>query len=499
MKVKLNRLFLLLSLLTVIIFFGLRLFYLNTLPVFVDEAIYVRWSQVMKNEPSLRFLPQSDGKQPLFMWSVMPALKFIADPLVAGRLISVLSGLFTLIGVGVFAYLLSNSLLTGIAGSLVYSLVPFTVFFDRMALVDSMLAMFGVWSLVTGFLFIRTRRADLAMILGFVLGGGLLTKSPAIFFYAWQMILALFFYFPLLKKKTGDHAKLIGGWLLAFIISQAMYAILKLGPSSHLIGSRNLDYVYSFKEVLTHPLVPLIANLQTSIDWYLALLTLPVLFLAVFGLFTKLRFPFFALLCLSLLPLLAQGAIAKVYTSRYILFTTLPVITAAGLGLGVMLSERKLRIFGLLLLIVPLFCSFLYAYYPEKANMPYDMHTGYLEEWTAGTGQREVAAYLIDEAQKGHKIVVGTDGYFGTLPDGLQIYTQNYPGITVIGTGVMFDKVPLPLANSSPDNQIFLLLNRSRNLLPESELAKLTLIKSYDKSPRSDGTHETLQFYRLNK
>ena len=49
----------------VILFFGilLRFTNLNSLPIFADEAIYVRWSQVMRAEATLRFLPLSDGKQ----------------------------------------------------------------------------------------------------------------------------------------------------------------------------------------------------------------------------------------------------------------------------------------------------------------------------------------------------------------------------------------------------------------------------------------------------
>jgi len=63
----------------------LRLYRLDYLPVFADEAIYIRWAQIMKSESTLRFLPLSDGKQPLYMWSVIPFLKLIGDPLIAGR------------------------------------------------------------------------------------------------------------------------------------------------------------------------------------------------------------------------------------------------------------------------------------------------------------------------------------------------------------------------------------------------------------------------------
>ena len=55
----------------------LRFSYPNSLPVFADESIYIRWAQIMRSEATLRFLPLSDGKQPLFMWAAIPFLKII--------------------------------------------------------------------------------------------------------------------------------------------------------------------------------------------------------------------------------------------------------------------------------------------------------------------------------------------------------------------------------------------------------------------------------------
>src|SRR3990167_2345049 len=77
----------------------LRFANLNSIPVFADESIYIRWAQIMKAESTMRFLPLSDGKQPLFMWLVIPFLKIFSDPLLAGRITSGLAGIGTLIGI----------------------------------------------------------------------------------------------------------------------------------------------------------------------------------------------------------------------------------------------------------------------------------------------------------------------------------------------------------------------------------------------------------------
>src|SRR3989344_7269042 len=120
-------------LLFLILIFGLvlRLYNLTILPVFADEAIYIRWSQIMSAEPTLRFLPLSDGKQALFMWVLMFLVRRFDDPLFIGRLISVLSGLGTMTGVFVLSFILFKSKKVAIVTILIYAVSPFVLFFDR--------------------------------------------------------------------------------------------------------------------------------------------------------------------------------------------------------------------------------------------------------------------------------------------------------------------------------------------------------------------------------
>lgn len=485
------------SILAIAIFFFLRLSKLNNIPVFVDEAIYVRWSQVMKSEANLRFLPQTDGKQPLFMWSTIPFFKLSSDPLVAGRLVSVATGFGTLLGIAFLTYLLFGDLLVVSLSVLAFAILPFSVFFDRMALADSMLAMFGIWSLGLSVLFAKTRKLDHAMFLGFAIGGGLLTKSPAIMFYIWLAVSVLFFFRP-----KGNKIKAFGNLLLGFvaiaIISQVMYGILRLGPAFEMIGARNQDYLFTWKEILVHPFNPLIGNLKTTLNWLWLLFSPTLLITIIFGLFPKkTRTLSIFLIVISLIPLIAQAAIAKVYTSRYALFAVLPLVPVIGFGLNWLVTRKGLLIkfSSIILLVVPFVISILCVFAPTKAPLSYDMHTGYLEEWTAGWGQKEVAQYLIDLESKGEKIVVFTEGYFGTLPDGLQIYTNGHPNITIVGSNPYITNIPEGLTNTSPENKRYFVINKSRNHMQPSIVERLHLIKEYPKPARLDGTQEALQFY----
>lgn len=474
------------------VFALLRLSKIYSVPVFVDEAIYVRWSQIMKNEASLRFLPMSDGKQPLFMWATIPLFKVVSDPLVATRTLSTLAGLSSMIGLGILSYLFFENISISLLTALLYAVTPFTVFFDRMALADSMLAMFGVWTLVFFKKFLDKRSFDWAMLTGFAIGGGLLTKSPAIFFYLWIFLLAIF-QINFRSENKKSYLNLLIGTFYILAISQVMNAILKLGPNSNMVGSRNLDYLYTFKEVLSHPTVPLIGNLKTTWNWLWILLTPTILLGVVFGFINKKhRNLFYLLLLCSFVPLFSQALIAKVYTSRYILFAIYPLIPLATLGLS------RLKYYFLIpVLFVPLGLSLWNIYSPKNAPLPYDMANGYYQEWTAGWGQKEIANYLINLHNQGKHIVVFTEGFFGTLPDGLQIYTQGYSNITIVGSTPYVEIIPEGLANTSRDNERFFVLNKSRNHLSSSELAKLELIQEFPKYPRENGTTESLQFFRL--
>jgi len=486
------------SLLAFILFFFLRLSKQNNIPVFVDEAIYVRWSQVMKNEPNLRFLPQTDGKQPLFMWATIPFFKISDDPLISGRLVSVVSGFGTLIGIGMLSFLLFGDILVASLAMLILAILPYSVFFDRMALADSMLAMFGIWSLVFSVLFAKTKRLDIAMLLGFSIGGGLLTKSPAIIYYLWLVISLIFFFRPK-ENKIKDLGKLLLALFAIVLISQMMYGVLRLGPAFEMIGARNQDYLYSWKEVLGHPLNPLIGNLKTTINW-LWLLFSPSLLLALFFGFIpkKLRPSSIFLFLIALAPILGQAAIAKVYTSRYALFAVLPLVPIIGFGLFWLVTRKGIliKLSSIIFIAVPLIIALLCVFSPTKAPLSYDMHTGYLEDWTAGWGQKEIANYLIDLETKGEKVVVFTEGFFGTLPDGLQIYTNGHKDITIVGSNPYVGSIPEGLINSSPKNSRYLVLNKSRNHLNAGSLNNLILIKEFPKPLRLDGTQEILQFYR---
>jgi hypothetical protein len=479
-----------------LLYFATRLFHLTKLPIFADEAIYIRWSQIMRNVPSLRFVPLQDGKQPLFMWLTIPFLKVFNDPLLAGRMVSVFSGFFTLLGVITLPIILSflnirkfGHLKISLISGLIYVLAPFTFFFDRMALVDSLLAGFGIWSLNLSILLAKNKRLDIAMILGMVLGGAMLTKSPAIFFVGLSVATVVFLN---VKSKMLNVKSLV---LIAISLALAFmfYNILRLGPNFHMLGLRNKDYVRSVSEILSNPIQPTFARLGDIGRYYWHYLTPPLLILGVLGLIKgikKFKRLWLVLIVWLVGPLLVQAVIAKNFTARYILFTVPVFILFSGYGLLVMyrlfgLSKNigtELCLAFLVLLIVPaMFFDYHLWFSPAKANLPKDERAGYLEDWTAGQGISQIAQYL-KSLPENSNIVVGTEGHFGTLPNGLEIFVDGIDNVTVIGIGYPVKSIPEPLIESKEaGNNTYLVVNQSRYKIEGSEAERLELIQAYEK------------------
>lgn len=485
----------------------LRTYNLLAIPIFADEAIYVRWAQVMRNEPTLRFLPLSDGKQPLFMWTVMGILQFFADPLIAGRIVSALSGIVSLIGIFFLAYRLFKSKEGALLAVFLYAVSPYAVFFDRMALVDSMLAVFGVWSLYFAVLTAQTLRLDTAMMTGFMLGGAWLTKSPAIFYLLLLPTVVILSKFPHHRQAKFVHfAKLLGLWLISWFIAFGIYNIQRLGPNFHLIASRNKDYVFSIGEALQHPLDPLQFHIVEIFSWFLSLLPGSILLLAIAGLAFGIKKHTREVLLVSawiMIPLLIEAEFAKVFTARYLLFLVqlVVVLTATLTSLGKTKIRRAFFWFTIILLTLPaLGIDYLLLTDPEKAPLPRIERSGYLEEWTAGTGIREIVAYTKSEIQKdpATRIVIGTEGSFGTLPDGLQIYLSDIPGITVIGVESIFiNKVSSQLIGAKKaGDKAYLVVNSSR-FGGDAEKLGLRMIESYAKATKPDGSYESLLFFEV--
>jgi 4-amino-4-deoxy-L-arabinose transferase-like glycosyltransferase len=469
-----------------LVYFLLRFYHSTSIPVFGDEAIYLRWSQIIKSVDSLRFIPQTDGKQPLFMWMTVIFFKLFSDPLIAGRTLSTLAGYATLLTIYTICRIFINSKVS-LTASIIYVLLPFTFFFDRLALPDNLLATFGSLSLLFSLLLAKYPRLDLALILGGVLGLSWLTKSPAIYFIILSIATFLLYH----KNNIAKIYLPLVSTILAFII----YNILRLGPQFGQIAIRNRDYIWPLAEILKHPLDPLIPHLKdviaifsTHISWPLLIISL-ISFLILKNSHTKI---ILIILGWSILPLLSNLIFAKVFTARYILFTIPPLIIFVAAGytnLNIKIIPKSIILF---LLLLP---NVITIY--QLSTKPFDYkiyatESGYLSSWTSGWGIKETSEYLIERSLHAN-VIVGTEGYFGTLPDGLQIYGNQVPQLTIFGVGLDISSIPEKLLDArSHGDEVYLLFNNSRLRLSPDKYNNLEIQKSY---PKPDG--DTLLLLKL--
>lgn len=478
-----------------VLYFALRLPNLTIQPIFADEAIYIRWAQIMKAEPTLRFVSLSDGKTPLFMWAMTPMFKIFDDPLFAGRFLSVLSGFMTMTGLFFLARRVFNKAISYWT-ILLYAACPYAVFFDRMALVDSMLAAFTVWVIYFSIWLLKSLRLDIAMILGYLLGGALLVKTPAM-----MNLLILPLSVVGIAKKRDSHylLKLLLYWGVAILIALAIYNVLRLGPGFQLLSSRNADYVFSPIELIGRPLDPFIPHLNDISDWFPKFLTIPVLIAAFIGiLMSILSFKRLAwvILIWIFVPLVLNMAFLKTFTARYLLSSIPPLLIFSGVGIDYVLKKigkYKLLATGISLIVL-LSLSFRFDYLLltnlALVPLPLEERRGYLEDWTAGYGFKEIAQFVLDE-NKNQPVAVGTEGFFGTLPEGLQIYLDK-ANIPIIGGPAMITE---SVRNATKDHLTFYVGDKSRT---EGALQGVELIKEFPKvKPLDNSPQNAIMLYKV--
>ncbi|MEK7177337.1 MAG: glycosyltransferase family 39 protein, partial [Patescibacteria group bacterium] len=176
-KKNFNRKDIFLGLGLVALFFLTRIIFLDKLPIFSDEGIYIHWARIAWHDASWRFISLTDGRQPLQTWGTIPFLKlFPQNLLFGGRMFSVATGFVSLIGIFSLLFYLFNKK-TAFLGAFLYIFTPFFLFYDRIALADSAVNAGFIWILFFSILVVRTLRLDLALLFGITAGMAMLTKS----------------------------------------------------------------------------------------------------------------------------------------------------------------------------------------------------------------------------------------------------------------------------------------------------------------------------------
>ena len=463
-----------------------RLTNLTKLPIFTDEAIYIRWSQIGSRDSNWRYISMVDGKQPLFTWIMMVLLRFINNPLFAGRFVSVLAGLGTTVGIWLTAHELFKSRKIAVASSVLYILIPFGLMYDRMALYDSLSAATSIWSLYLAILLVRRVRLDVAMLLGISLGLGVLNKTSG--FLNLYMLPGTLLLFDWSKKSRMKRLCTWAGLaIIAAIITSFMYSILRLSPLFAMIGQKDTVFVYSFKEWLTHPFNFLSGNIHGLFDWAINYLTWPVFWAAILSGLSLWKWPREKLLLLGwwFAPFLALAIDGRVLYPRFILFMVLPLMMLAAVALVWIWDHFKGSVWRWALILL-LFAGSLYTDFyiitnPLYAPIPEADAGQYIDNWPSGWGIPQVNAFLSAAAAKG-KVSVYTDGTFGLLPYSIEIYLVDNPNMKIKGLYPITEEMPGVLTADAKDHPTYMIFNQTQFIPPWP----LKFISQYQKGKRTD-------------
>lgn len=431
----------------VILFFATRFYNILALPIFTDEAIYVRWTQIAKQDANWRFISLTDGKQPMFVWLAALAMKFISDPLLAGRTVSVFAGFASLVGSYFIGKELFKNKWIGILCSLLYCLYPMALVYDKMALYDSLVGAFMIWGFYFAVLLVKTVRLDVALIHALIIGGGMLTKTNA--FFNLYLLPATILLFDV-KKPHGIKRLLhwIGLVIVIIILSNLYYSILRLSPFSHIISEKNALFVYPFKEWIQHPFTFFWGNLSVGEwDWLRRYMTYPLLFLIVLSFIINKNFLREKLLLFIwfFVPFLALALFGNSIYPRFIFFMTLFLLPLVAFSLWE-ISQRVKRSYLSIILPLAFMLSVLYANYFllfdfARAPIPISDLNQYNNDWPSGSGIRESIQFFQEKANTG-KIFVATQGTFGMMPAVYEIYLIKNKNIEIKGYWPIGEKVP---------------------------------------------------------
>ncbi|NCN06460.1 MAG: phospholipid carrier-dependent glycosyltransferase [Candidatus Pacebacteria bacterium] len=453
-----NRLYLFGLVAIVTLYLTSHLWNLLGLPVFADEAIYIRWSQLIIDDwRRYLFFPLNDGKTPFFMWLLVPFQFVFSDQLYAARFVSVLIGLGQIGAIVWVVRLFGGSRTARILAAIFVAILPFWFFHHRMALIDATLTLFLTVSLASllevvtrSFTFNFSSTWQLKKIIRtalyepwlFVAGGffglALWTKVPAVLFAPTLLVFA----FLPVRKTVLERSLLLAQASMAVVIGVVLFLLLKSQPVFSQLFSRGNDFLFPWREVMLGGMWrQTMINIPTYTVYFLQYLTPAAIALIGVGLFFgKVKKKIFLLVLSALAFILPIALFGKVVYPRYFVPAILPLTIAASLALAellqfsrntqVLLQKRVFAAVASVLLLANTITSSLLFIFPVVLTpdttpfVPADV-TQYLTEWSSGHGLKETISLMRDKTKEGNTLAVATEGFFGTLPDGLLLYLHN--------------------------------------------------------------------------
>jgi tetratricopeptide (TPR) repeat protein len=387
-----------------------RIWKLMLLPVFLDEAIHLDWA--FRTAASGRLVGLTDGGRYLPIWIYAAVAGAAADPLRAARLCSVAFGLASVLGLAWLGRLL-HSARAGVLAAFLYVAAPFTLVYDRMALVDALLAALVVYALIFVVLWSRTRRRRWALALGLTVGAAGLTKLSGLLLLPLPALVAL-------GSRSAGRGRLAPqlAWVyaIAFVLLVPLVLdasgtgrffeenlwLLQPGPGGSSLIPRNARLAATWLVAYFTPVGAAVVAL--ALAWAVLGRARADLLLASVAMGWCLFF------------VLAGG---RYWFPRYVLPAVPPLLLLVARSASRVGRGAPWVVAGLLAASWLRFDAALLAD-PARAPLPPVERSQYVYDWPAGYGVVEAAGALRQAAQR-HPIVVLRDQSSGSLKEGLDL------------------------------------------------------------------------------
>jgi len=414
-------------------FFLLRIVNLDQLPIFNDESTYIRYGLHQLYEPGHQPYSLLIGKEPLLPFLYAFVGSAIGNLLIGARLVTIAFGFLTLLGIYQYAKELLGRK-AAFFSSILYCIAPYTVFFDRLALLDSAVSTVSIWSLYLTQRLLQKARWQYGLALGFVMGIGLWIKTSDLF-YIFLPLISYFVYYVAHGDSSLPKGKIV---FVSFLFAILLFLLLFSNPFYAVHMKLQGQYTYPLYTIFLFPFSLWLRNIIDISFWLFFYLTPFLFFLAIVSLvmLNKAKKIWMVFLWFYL-PLVYEVLYAKLFTSRHVLLLTVPLFILAGYGLTLLMQKKK--IIAMLLGS----CIFIWAIYIDSVLLVSPQQypqlflgiakrdaLQYVQGYSSGYGVFQAVQFLQNEAEKQH-IVVYIRNDHGNPEDAIVMYLDYQPNITV--------------------------------------------------------------------
>lgn len=369
----------------IVILFGLTRLVNNSLPLFLDEALYIRWVDTIASAPISQLYVSSveDGQPPLFFWiaSLIKKLLSSSDTLVIIRMVSIGFGFFSLLFGMLLAKELASKKAAPIFFGLLYVFSPFMTWYDRLGMRDSAMTFTFFSAMYFVVRWQKIQKNYLLVISGLLMCFGIFIKSIAWFI---PIMLIAYLIFQNKRPKLSEFGLLV----IPIIFALLIYVLTNTVGS---IAGKNLIFIGAPQSILYQ----VKNNLYQSVVWMWQYLT-PFIFislvLSVAFITLKKNYKLVRFALIALIPVFVEIFIAKIFFPRYFLISAASMLVLLSIALT-QIPRLNYVIFALVL-TQSISWTIANVISPLTTSLPVIERWQYISGWPAGSGVKEIANYL---------------------------------------------------------------------------------------------------------